>query len=233
MDVTALQSAPNVIPHAPDWDAVAAVCLDMDGTVLDLHFDNLFWLDALPRRWGEQHGVPADVAIPQLHARFDAKRGTLEWYCIDHWSRELGLDIALLKEEVNHLIQVHPHVLDFLEAVRANGRRVVLVTNAHQKAIALKMQKTELAGHFDQIVCAHEVGLPKEDTDFWARLHAIEPFMRESTLFVDDSVGVLRAARAYGIHHLCAVLRPDTRQPERVVTEFPAIRDFSELMPVA
>jgi putative hydrolase of the HAD superfamily len=214
------------------WSNINTVFLDMDGTLLDLHFDNHFWLEHVPQRYGEARGLSFADAKAELLERYRSREGTLEWYCIDHWSRELGLDIALLKEEVHHLIQVHPHVLDFLEAVRATGRRVVLVTNAHQKAIALKMQRTELAGHFDQIVCAHEVGLPKEDVAFWARLHAIEPFMRERTLFVDDSVGVLRAARAYGIHHLCAVLRPDTQQPARVVTEFPAIRDFSELMPV-
>ena len=34
----------------PDWSCIEVVCLDMDGTVLDLHFDNLFWLEVLPRR---------------------------------------------------------------------------------------------------------------------------------------------------------------------------------------
>ena len=214
------------------WRDINTVFLDMDGTLLDLRFDNHFWLEHVPQRYAQARGMDQATAKAELLARYRSREGTLEWYCVDHWSRELGLDIALLKEEVHHLIAVHPHVVDFLEAVRAAGKRMVLVTNAHQKAIALKMQKTELAGHFDRIVCAHELGLPKEQVGFWARLHAIEPFMREHTLFVDDSTSVLRAAREYGIHHLCAVLRPDTRQPERTVTEFPAIRDFSELMPV-
>lgn len=214
------------------WRDINTVFLDMDGTLLDLRFDNHFWLEHVPRRYAEARGIDEAAAKAELLARYRSREGTLEWYCVDHWSRELGLDIALLKEEVHHLIAVHPHVVDFLEAVRFAGKRMVLVTNAHQKAIALKMQKTELAGHFDRIVCAHELGLPKEQAGFWARLHAIEPFMREHTLFVDDSLGVLRAARDYGIRHLCAVLRPDTQQPERTVTDFPAIRNFSELMPV-
>jgi putative hydrolase of the HAD superfamily len=215
------------------WGDINTVFLDMDGTLLDLSFDNHFWLEHVPQRYAEARGLEPTAARAELLERYRSREGTLEWYCIDHWSRELGLDIALLKEEVHHLIAVHPHVVDFLEAVRGAGKRMVLVTNAHQKAIALKMQKTELAGHFDRIVCAHELGLPKEQVGFWARLHAVEPFMREHTLFVDDSTGVLRAARDYGIRHLCAVLRPDTQEPERTVTEFAAIRDFSELMPVA
>ena len=34
------------------------------------------------------------AAMAQLRPRFDARRGTLDWYCVDHWSDELGLDIA-------------------------------------------------------------------------------------------------------------------------------------------
>ena len=89
-----------------------------------------------------------------------------------------------------------------------------------------------MAGHFEAVICAHDLGLPKEDPDFWQRLQAVEPFDPEATLFVDDSLSVLRSARSYGLRWLLAVLRPDTRAPLRVVEEFPAIRDFSEIMPV-
>ncbi len=34
----------------PAWSRIDVVCLDMDGTVLDLRFDNRFWLEMLPRR---------------------------------------------------------------------------------------------------------------------------------------------------------------------------------------
>ena len=155
----------------------------------------------------------------------------MEWYCVDHWSRELGLDIVLLKEEVDHLIAVHPHVIDFLEAVRRSGRRSVLVTNAHQKTLAFKLERTPLAGYFDRVICSHDIGVPKEHADFWPRFHAVEPFDPDKTLFVDDSLSVLRAARDYGIRWLVAVVRPDSTQPARTTDEFPAIQDFSSLAP--
>jgi len=216
-----------------DWQGIDSVFLDMDGTLLDLHFDNHFWLEYVPDRYALARGISPQEARAQLYQRYRDVEGTLSWYCVDHWSRELGLDIALLKEEVDHLIGVHPHVVAFLEALAVAGKARVLVTNAHQKAIDLKMGRTRLAGHFDRIVCAHELGLPKEDPDFWHRFHALLPFDPERTLFVDDSPKVLAAARQYGIRWLLAVLRPDTRGPERPLSEFEAIRDFSELMPVA
>ncbi|MCP4291092.1 MAG: HAD-IA family hydrolase, partial [bacterium] len=139
--------------------------------------------------------------------------------------------IALLKAEVGHLIAVHPHVVDFLDGVRQFGKRLVLVTNAHQKSLALKMEKTQLGGHFDQMVCAHDLGLAKEDPQFWEKLQTIEPFDPQRTLFVDDSPSVLQSARNYGIKWLLAILKPDTQEPRREPGEFDAIDDFSSIIP--
>jgi putative hydrolase of the HAD superfamily len=214
-----------------DWQQIHSVFLDMDGTLLDLHFDNHFWREHVPRRYAEGQGLTLDQAKAELFPRFKDAEGTMEWYCVDHWSRELGLDIALLKEEVDHLIAVHPHVVEFLEAVRRRGKRRVLVTNAHQKALSLKLERTRLGGHLEAVVCAHDLGIPKENPRFWERLQQVEPFDPRATLFVDDSLAVLRSARDYGFRWLLAVLRPDTRAPLREVKEFPAIHDFSEVMP--
>lgn len=209
--------------------AIDTVLLDMDGTLLDLHFDNHFWLEHVPRRYAEKYGVDVDEARREMAARYEKIAGTMQWYCVDHWSRELGLDIALLKEEVAHLIAVHPEVVEFLCAARGAGKRVVLVTNAHQKSLALKMEKTRLRGHFDAVICAHDLGIPKENPAFWDRLQNVEPFVRERTLLVDDSLPVLRSAQNYGITHLLAVHKPDTRLPEKNVEEFAAIRRFGEI----
>jgi putative hydrolase of the HAD superfamily len=214
-----------------DWERIDSVFLDMDGTLLDLHFDNHFWLEHVPRRYAESRGLALEAARSELVGRYRSVEGTLEWYCVDRWSRELGLDIALLKEEVDHLIAVHPHVNEFLARLAAVGKRRVLVTNAHQKSIALKMERTQLAGHLDRIICSHDLGLPKEDPQFWHRLHAIEPFDPDRTLFVDDSPKVLESAQSYGFRWLLAVFRPDSKRPAREVPMFSTIRDFSQVMP--
>jgi putative hydrolase of the HAD superfamily len=214
-----------------DWKRIDTVLLDMDGTLLDLHFDNHFWLQHVPLRYAEARGLPLEQARAELLRRYGDIQGTLEWYCVDHWSRELGLDIALLKEEVDHLIAVHPHVTEFLDLLQTGGRRRVLVTNAHQKSLGLKMQRTRLRDRLDAVCCAHDLGLPKESDGFWPKLRGIEPFDPERTLFVDDSLAVLRAAQRFGIGQLLAIRQPDSRLAERVVDEFPAVRGFSEILP--
>jgi len=215
-----------------DWAGIQSVFLDMDGTLLDLHFDNHFWLTHVPQRYAEQRGLSHDAARDELAPRYDKVAGTMNWYCVDYWSRELQLDIARLKEEVSHLIAVHPHVVDFLAALRGTGKRVVLVTNAHHKSLALKMERTRLGGYFDAVICAHDIGVPKEHPEFWHKLQAVEPFAPETTVLVDDSLPVLRSARDYGIQHLLAVYRPDTRLPDKDVGDFEAIRDFRDILPL-
>ncbi len=216
--------------HALPWQAIDTVFLDMDGTLLDLHFDNHFWLEHVPLRWAEKHGVSLDEAKQALFPRFRAMEGTIDWYCVDYWSRELDLDITALKQEVAHLIQVHPQVAGFLEVLAASQRRVVLLTNAHEKVVELKMGLTGLAKHFDKLICAHTFRIPKEDPGFWPALAEQDVFDPERTLFVDDSLPVLQAARDYGIRYLRAVRVPDASAPPKQTGDFIAIESFNDLL---
>ena len=212
-----------------EWDHVDVVLLDMDGTLLDLHYDNQFWQELLPRRYAERRGLDINTAKAVLKPLFHRSVGKLDWYCIDHWSRELNLDIGLLKREVAHLIAVHPHALAFLRALRTAGKRTLLVTNAHNKSLALKLEHTRLDDKLDAVISSHDIGFPKEAPVFWRHLAERHPFDPARTLLIDDNLSVLRAAREYGIRHLLAVLRPDSRRPPCDIGEFDAVRSFDEL----
>lgn len=215
------------------WPDIDTVFLDMDGTLLDLNYDNHFWQQYVPQKFATANGISLAQAKAELMERYGAVKGTMDWYCVDYWSEQLKLDISVLKHEVRHLIAVHPQVTRFLDYVREAGKRVVLVTNAHGKSLRLKMNETGLAKHFDRLICAHDFGVPKENVDFWSRLQVQEPFDAARTLLVDDSLAVLRSAQQYGFQHLLAVYKPDSQQPRLEVTEFPAIEHFAELIPAS
>ena len=214
-----------------DWNHISTVFLDMDGTLLDLRFDNHFWLEHVPLRYSEKYGYSVRDSKQELYERYRSMEGTLQWYCVDYWSEELGLDIAALKEELVHLISVHPHVVNFLGATRKMGKRLVLLTNAHVKSVDVKLAKTGLEQYFNRIIISHALGRPKESASFWPLLKAYEPHDPDSTLLVDDNIDVLRAAARSGIAHLLAVKRPDTGRTDIDSGEFDAIESFAKLLP--
>lgn len=213
------------------WRQIDTVLLDMDGTLLDLNFDNHFWQEFVPLRFAQLHGLALAESKRQLVPRFQAMEGRLEWYCLDYWSAELQLNIAGLKQELAGLIAVHPHVVEFLEAVRGAGKRLLLVTNAHRDSLNLKMEKTCLQQFFDQIISSHDFGFAKEQQDFWQILQDRHIFAKDRTLLVDDSLAVLRSAENFGIAHLVSISKPDSQRPIKQITEFAAVEDFRALMP--
>jgi len=214
---------------AADWERVETVLLDMDGTLLDLAFDNRFWRELVPQRLAEARGTDVETAWRLLVPLFEATHGTLDWYCLEYWSRELGLDLAALKRAVRHEIAWLPRAREFLERLRDSGRRVVLVTNAHPETLAIKDAHLDLGRRFDAVYSSHAFGAPKEDPRFWSRLAAVEPFRSDASLFADDSLPVLRAARAHGLGQLFAVRRPDSRGPAREIAGFPSVEAVHEL----
>ncbi|MHB1566096.1 MAG: GMP/IMP nucleotidase [Acidiferrobacter sp.] len=216
-----------------DWQAIQTAFLDMDGTLLDLHFDNHFWQEHVPLRFAERQGITPTEAKRRLIERFRRAEGTLEWYSVDYWTDELGLDIAKLKEEVADRICLRPHAQALLLALRTAGKRVVLVTNAHGKTVTLKFRRTGIDQYMDAVICAHDLGLAKEHAPFWEQLQSREPFDPARTLLIDDSLPVLRCAQSYGIAHLLAIRRPDLRGPDKDCGEFAAVESFAALLPVS
>ena len=213
-----------------DWKQIDTVLLDMDGTLLDLNFDNHFWKEFVPLKFSQQRGISIATAKQQLEPQFKSMEGRLEWYCLDYWSNVLQLDIAGLKAEISGLIAVLPHVTEFLEKIQQSSQKVLLVTNAHRDSLGLKMEKTCLHPFFDDIISSHDLGFPKEHAEFWQLLQQKQEFDKKTTLLIDDSLAVLNSARLFGIAHLISVSKPDSSQPKKNVTGYPAIEDFRELM---
>ena len=212
------------------WKDIHTVLLDMDGTLLDLHFDNHFWLEHLPKKLAKKHDISLQAAKDMMAVECEQVMGTLSWYCLDFWADKLDIDILEAKREIEHLISMREDSLPFIDALKCSGREVILVTNAHPDSLSLKLEHTQLDSHIDQLISTHEFSVTKESQVLWQRLQAKLGFDPQHTLFVDDSLGILKAAQDFGIKHLLAVSNPDSKQPAKDISDFPSIQDYRYLL---
>ncbi len=212
------------------WHKVDWVLLDMDGTLLDKHFDDYFWETLVPQEYARRQNLPLTKAREEVFAFYQREEGTLNWTDIDFWSRMLELDIPALKEGIRHMIEVHPDTEAFLQFVQEKGKKVALVTNAHYKTLDLKMNHVGLLGVFDEVISSFDLGTPKEDVRFWEILKARLGFDRTRALLVDDNADALAAARRYGIKHLFFKSKSSSQEDAAAHPDFSSIESFHELM---
>jgi putative hydrolase of the HAD superfamily len=205
--------------------------LDMDGTVLDLAFDNYIWRQLVPERYAQKNGMTFDAARDHLFDQYRAVQGDLAWYCLDHWCERLDIDVVQLHHEADHRIGYLPGALDFLRVMQQQQCRVLLVTNSHPDTLALKVEATGLAQFFDGMFSSHSYGHAKESQLFWRALQRDVDFDVETTLFVDDSQPVLRSASDYGVRMLVTITRPDTTLPIREDSEFAGVESVADMLP--
>jgi 5'-nucleotidase len=206
------------------------VLLDMDGTLLDKYFDDYFWEHLVPEKYAEKHSITFGKAKEELFQKYKFHEGTLNWTDLDFWSGELDLDIPALKEQIKHLIEVHPHVEEFLRTMRKEKKKVFLVTNAHYKSIELKFKKTQIGKYFDAVLSSFDAGHPKESIRFWKKAEKILGFEKEQTLFIDDTEEILKTAKHYGIRYILYKARSNSRVTPVYSNSFMHIVDFDELL---
>ena len=211
--------------HKPQWDRIDTVLLDLDGTLLDLAFDNYFWLESIPAAYAAARGITPDEARAALLPRFRDWEGKLEWYCIEHWSRELALDVGSMHWRERERIGWLPGAEDFLRRLTGMGKQVVLVTNAHPETLRIKDGQTGVTRYFDAVFSSHAFGAPKENAAFWRRLSRAVPYDPERTMFVDDSLPVLRAGQKAGIRWIYAIRRGHQAAEQ----EFPSVDSGAQL----
>jgi 5'-nucleotidase len=202
----------------------------MDGTLLDKYFDDYFWEHLVPERYAEIHNITFGRAKEELMNKYKVHEGTLNWTDLDFWSNQLNIDIPAMKEQIKHLIEVHPHVENFLRMLGKEKKKVFLVTNAHYKSIDLKFKKTLIGKYFDAVLTSFDAGYPKEDIRFWETAEQRLGFDREKTLFIDDTEEILKTAKKFGIKYILYKARSNSKVKPGRSNDFMHIIDFDELL---
>ena len=213
-----------------NWDSIDTVLLDMDGTLLDLHFDSFFWKQHLIKKYSKVNAVKPEQVSSNIHQQLLAKQGSLKWYCTDYWSKQFELDIIAAQKEVRHLINERPQAMEFLNCLGEMGKQRVLITNSDRPCLELKFAATCIQQSLDVVISSHDYGVPKEQQQFWLELQKNVPFNPQTTLFIDDSLPILNSAKTFGIKYILGIKKPDSGEPEVSLSEFPTIDQFMSLV---
>ena len=221
---------PSGAPYLVDWDRVHDVLLDMDGTLLDRHFDNFFFEEELPRRYAAKEGLQFDVSRDRLMAMYRSVEGELAWTDLEYWTGRVGIDVVGMHRELQHMIGFLPGAQQFLEAVRAKGKRIVVLTNAHHTSVAVKSAKTGLDRYVDRIVDAFEVGYLKMRPEYWPACRRLVGFDPSRSLYVDDDESCLDAASRYGIAAIVHSAKSSSQLPPERSSNFPSVEHLSVLL---
>ncbi|MGY5955072.1 GMP/IMP nucleotidase [Kosakonia sp. BK9b] len=213
------------------WQNVDTVLLDMDGTLLDLAFDNFFWQKLVPETYGAKLGLTPEEANKALRQEYHAVQHTLNWYCLDYWSERLGLDICAMTTQQGPGAVLRDDTVPFLDALQKSGKRRILLTNAHPHNLAVKLEHTGLASHLDLLLSTHTFGYPKEDQRLWHAVVQETGLNPERTLFIDDSEPILDAAAKFGIRYCLGVTNPDSGLAQKSYLRHPGMSDYRHLIP--
>ena len=217
-------------PHPlPEWSSIDTVCLDLDGTLLDQAYDNHIWRDLIPQRFALQRGLDLQAAYAEIARLFAGRSGTLDWYDIDYWTRTLGVDVGALHREVRSHVAWLPGAREFLARARAMKKRLVLLTNSHPVALAVKHEQTGVLDHLDAAASSQEFGAPKEHPDFWRAAQARFGYHPERSLFADDNTKMLQAAQRSGVRWVYGIRHWDTKGSRREHVDFAAVDGVADL----
>ena len=212
------------------WDRIDDVLVDMDGTLLDRHFDNFFFEEELPRRYANLHGLSFEASRERLMAMYRSVEGELAWTDLRYWGERVGIDVVAMHREFQHLIGFLPGAEDFLKAVRAKGKRIIVLTNAHEAGVAVKCAQTGLPKYVDRIVDAFEVGYLKMRLEYWPACRKLVGFDPNRSLYVDDDELCLAAAKQYGVASIIHSAKSSSQLPSAPSSQFASVEHLPALL---
>jgi putative hydrolase of the HAD superfamily len=216
---------------ALDWSSVDDVLLDLDGTLLDRDFDNVFFEEELPRRYARLNRMDDTAARDKVFALYRSVEGELAWTDLHYWTRVLGIDVVALTRELAGRIRYLPGAETFLAHLRNLGKRVTVLTNAHADGVAIKCQQTGVDQRVDRIVTAFEVGSLKMRQAYWPACQQLVGFDPARALYIDDDEACLDAARTFGIRYLYHSARSSTTRPPHPSPRYPSLLSLLHLLP--
>ena len=209
------------------WDSIETFFLDMDGTRLDLSYDNYFWHKHIPKVYAKINNISYIKSKEIFEKMYKEKQGTLDWYCLNYWSDKLKINLNSELLKTKNKIKIFPGVIDFLLQLKKRNIKIILLTNCPRDMLNVKFNEKKLWGYFDNIISSEDYGFAKETNEFWNYLDKELIYNKKTTVFIDDNQNVLDFAYRHGLKNIIAINFPDSENKKQIIKNYKSIDNIS------
>jgi len=218
-------------PHSSIVTNASDILLDIDGVLLDLSFDNLFWQELIPLKLASSKNISIEEAKTEIKKTASKIYGTLPWYELEFWESRYDIDFLSVANKHSSKINFLPDSEKILQQLASLDKRIILLTNCDPRLLNIKANAVPFMQYVDGCISSVEIGAVKENQNFWGPAFRYFNINPNFSLFADDNLYVVNSAIKAGIKNSFQVLEPTgdgsiINKPDATLT----IRNISDLI---
>lgn len=202
---------------------IKIVSFDLDGTLADEKFDDFIWWQDIPKMYSEKHKIPFQDAQDKVMAEYYRAQWVHklkwdQWTDIEYWMKHFKLgDWKELLERAKHHVGIFDDVEDTLKTLHKKYKLMV-VSNANQKFLELKLTALGLKKYFDHIFsCPSHFGIRKSKPVFQKIIEELKLKPEQIVHVGDDHDGDYLTPKELSIHSF-HIIRDINRKGNHIQT---------------
>ena len=207
-------------------NSTTAILSDLDGVILDQHYDRKFWQSWLPEHVANQTNQSIEKIQIEIQLKIDGQKGTLNWYDLNYWDDLLDVDCMEIIKEQEEKPSFLEGSLEALQELSTLKNPKHILTNGDPRLQEYKAEARNFLQFFDSIFYSMHAGYPKEKKEFWTLARHNLNLDFEDSIFIDDDFKVVTIAVKAGVKRVIWITPGKNRILQNGIETFSSLADL-------